>query len=70
MSYGASTFPTILAKRGTPGVRPLFCMAASTPLSKDLAYNVVQRMVQGHPQMAGDPVGAVLLLGLSDEFPL
>lgn len=69
ISYGASTFPTILASRGKPGVRPLFCMAESTPLSKDLGYNVVQRMVQRHPQMAGDPVGAVLMLGLMDEFP-
>ena len=69
ISYGAATMPTILANRGTPGVRPLFCMAASTPLSKDLGYNVVQRMVQHHPQMAGEPVGAVLMLGLMDEFP-
>lgn len=69
ISYGASTFPTLLAQRGASGIRPLFCMAASTPLSKDLAYNIVQRMVQRHPKMAGDPVGAVLMLGLIDEFP-
>ena len=69
ISYGASTFPTLLVQRGATGIRPLFCMADSTPLSTDLAYNVVQRMVQRYPKMAGDPVGGVLLLGLIDEFP-